>query len=179
MKQILYCLVYSAILFSCNSSNYNVADEENNLCYTEDLGIGIESKDPFNAAPKPNPFFSATHKWLWGNTNENLKVFSRGEVSDEAVEYSVFEFSFDENGCLVPVLFSTFIVETEITLNPATNQHEIINSILNYAEDSFTIQVEAYKENELLKAKVSSSNNLNIEKNIFAELIPENKEKII
>ena len=178
MRYILYYLVCFTILFSCNSDDYNPITKNENLCSLEVLGIGIESQDPFYSIRTPNPFLTATHRWLWENNNENLKVFSKGEVSDDAVEYSVFEFSFNENCCITPVLLSNFNIETELILNTTTNEYETVNNIFNYSEDTFTVKVEEYKENEILKARVIYNNNPNLSKNIFVELVTDNNIEI-
>ena len=46
------------------------------------------------------------------------------------------------------------------------------------SEDTFTAQVEEYKENEFLKASVICNNNPNLSKNIFVELVSDNNREI-
>jgi hypothetical protein len=178
MKYFFYCIICFALLINCNSEDDCPIEEEENLCLTKDLGIGIENQDPFYSTPTPSTFLSATRRWLWENINGNLKVFSQGEVSDEAVEYRVFEFSFNENGCITPVLFSKFSIEGSVVLNTTTNEYDYLEYIYNYSEDTFTVQVEEYKENEFLKASVICNSNPNLSKNIFVELVSDNNREI-
>ncbi len=147
-------------------------------CEVEYVGIIEENRDPFYTIQTPSLFMEATRIWLWQENDGILSVFSRGDVSDETVEYSVYEFSVDEKNCLHPLLYSNFQIEVEIVLNPITNIYDFLSHKYNYSEYNFTLQVQEYIHESQLLAKVNVQNNSNLNQGIFIDFNLDNYYEI-